>query len=165
MGILYCSKCGTKLRNGSRFCDRCGWQVDSYFSSQQRAYEAPRCHHCGTLIYDETEKVCPNCGRWLTEEPSGIKALFSCPNCGSLNIHKLVEAEYGDVEAKGREHIPLFGKPSGCLYWIVIGWWYWLYVGWWLEPIRAICSATRKTTYTVKTYTCRRCKYTWDVMK
>ena len=64
--MAYCSKCGTKLNEGSRFCHCCGQSVaDSMFTGNERktVYEGDlrKCPNCGALL-DAFSSRCISCG-------------------------------------------------------------------------------------------------------
>ncbi len=70
-----CSKCGTMVPEGQKFCSNCGNQMGSF------------CPGCGSAI-EPNAKFCMNCGKKLTancgqcgaELPPNTKF---CPNCGN----------------------------------------------------------------------------------
>ncbi len=58
-----CPNCGAPIRQGDRFCRKCG-------------YELLRCPNCGALVMED-DIFCGKCGYKLVEE------VFVCPECGA----------------------------------------------------------------------------------
>lgn len=88
---LFCSNCGTKLNEGSKFCHGCGAAVGTVVpqpqvqtpppvqqepnrSERQQEYvgKVLKCPHCGGVI-TETTAICPSCGMQIT----GRAAVYS----------------------------------------------------------------------------------------
>lgn len=82
--MLFCSNCGTKLNEGSKFCHGCGAAVGTVVpqpqvqtpppvqqepnrSERQQEYvgKVLKCPHCGGVI-TETTAICPSCGMQIT---------------------------------------------------------------------------------------------------
>ncbi|MBN2393574.1 MAG: zinc ribbon domain-containing protein [Anaerolineae bacterium] len=68
-----CPKCGTTLRSGARFCQKCGTPVP--FDVEQPAISDVSCPHCGEILRSGA-RFCQKCG----EE---IIPAQTCPNCGA----------------------------------------------------------------------------------
>lgn len=71
---MFCSQCGTKLPDNSKFCNQCGSPVRSY---QQSNIIRLRCEDCdGVMEIDESREVisCPYCGsKKIVLESDGVK--------------------------------------------------------------------------------------------
>lgn len=83
--ILFCSNCGIKLNEGSKFCHGCGTPVGTIATQPQVVQTPPpipteekksqrqqeyvgkvlKCPHCGGVI-NETTAICPECGMQIT---------------------------------------------------------------------------------------------------
>lgn len=65
--MSYCKKCGTKLADGARYCQKCGLAVNntSCSDANKRDYE-----------YEGKVYKCPNCGEVLKS------FMRNCPACG-----------------------------------------------------------------------------------
>jgi membrane protease subunit (stomatin/prohibitin family) len=68
-----CSKCGTMVPQGTRFCPQCGNAVGAPPSG-------PPCPKCGTVAPMGT-KFCPNCGASMTPPPAAPPVTQKCPKC------------------------------------------------------------------------------------
>ena len=62
--MAYCTNCGNQLREGAKFCDKCGYQVGAYDdgSKRQTVFEGNihKCPNCGEII-DAFTTTCPSC--------------------------------------------------------------------------------------------------------
>lgn len=71
---MFCSQCGTKLPDNSKFCHQCGSPVGK---SQQSNIIRLRCEDCdGVMEIDESREVisCPYCGsKKIVLESDGVK--------------------------------------------------------------------------------------------
>ena len=71
---MFCSQCGTKLPDNSKFCNQCGSPVGR---TQQSNIVRLRCEDCdGVMEIDESREVisCPYCGsKKIVLESDGIK--------------------------------------------------------------------------------------------
>ena len=83
--MLFCSNCGIKLNEGSKFCHGCGTAVGTIATQPQAVPTPPpipteekksqrqqefvgkvlKCPHCGGVI-NETTAICPECGIQIT---------------------------------------------------------------------------------------------------
>lgn len=89
--VLFCSNCGTKLNEGSKFCHGCGVAVgtvqkeaspvpppvsstqyaeqpnEGHYKERQQEYvgKVLKCPNCGGVI-NETTAICPECGMQIT---------------------------------------------------------------------------------------------------
>lgn len=63
--MAYCTNCGNQLRDGAKFCERCGipTQTEDGSIMRQDVYEGTihKCPNCGEIINAFTA-VCPSCG-------------------------------------------------------------------------------------------------------
>jgi len=55
--MAFCPKCGNEVKEGARFCVKCGWSVPA--AAVQEV--GKRCASCGTALKDGA-RFCPNCG-------------------------------------------------------------------------------------------------------
>lgn len=71
---MFCSQCGTKLPNDSKFCHQCGTPVGNY---RQSNIIRLRCEDCdGVMEIDESREVisCPYCSsKKIVLESDGVK--------------------------------------------------------------------------------------------
>lgn len=71
---MFCSQCGTKLPDNSKFCNQCGASIAQ---SQQSNIIRLRCEDCnGVMDIDESREVisCPYCGsKKIVLESDGVK--------------------------------------------------------------------------------------------
>lgn len=71
---MFCSQCGTKLPDNSKFCNQCGSSVGQ---SQHSNIVRLRCEDCnGVMDIDESREVisCPYCGsKKIVFESDGVK--------------------------------------------------------------------------------------------
>lgn len=71
---MFCSQCGTKLPDNSKFCNQCGSPVGR---TQQSNIVRLRCEDCdGVMEIDESREVisCPYCGsKKIVLESDGVK--------------------------------------------------------------------------------------------
>ena len=78
--MAYCSKCGVKLVDGAKFCQKCGSPTQggyTYTNQRQQEYagKAYKCPECGelvgieNLVYDEDAQTytCTQCGETFDE--------------------------------------------------------------------------------------------------
>ena len=56
---MFCKKCGNEVKDGAKFCGKCGWAVPA--ATAQAASVEKRCASCGTALKDGV-KFCPKCG-------------------------------------------------------------------------------------------------------
>jgi len=57
---MFCPQCGNDVKDGAKFCSKCGWAVPN--APVQNAQPAEqRCTSCGTVL-KEGARFCPNCG-------------------------------------------------------------------------------------------------------
>ena len=77
LGNNYCIECGHKLKKirnpkqNKNYCQVCGKRID---------LDSKFCNSCGSrIIRDEKQKVCPICGRWMSDT--------YCWNCGHDSFH------------------------------------------------------------------------------
>lgn len=71
---MFCSQCGTKLPDNSKFCCQCGTPV---YGQRQSNIARLRCEDCnGVMEIDESREVisCPYCGsKKIVLESDGVK--------------------------------------------------------------------------------------------
>ena len=65
--LVKCSKCGTMVKEGVKFCPECGNKMEA---------QTIKCPECGAEV-KAGAKFCPECGKKLTEEKK------VCPKCGA----------------------------------------------------------------------------------
>ena len=61
---MFCPKCGNEVKDGAKFCAKCGWAVPVTAVPTVVVQTAPvekRCASCGTALKDGV-KFCPKCG-------------------------------------------------------------------------------------------------------
>jgi len=54
---MFCANCGNNIKDGLRFCEKCGWAVPVTASVP----DVKKCASCGTVLNDEM-RFCPKCG-------------------------------------------------------------------------------------------------------
>ena len=96
--IITCSKCGSILSKGLKFCPECGKKYnpcpecgnDLYENAtfcEKCGYEVPKtCPSCGNVL-PKNSKFCPECGYSLVEKCSKCGHIYEgkpkfCPECG-----------------------------------------------------------------------------------
>jgi len=62
---MFCPKCGNEIKDGAKFCAKCGWAVPA--ATAQAASVEKRCASCGTVLKDGV-KFCPKCGGAVSTE-------------------------------------------------------------------------------------------------
>lgn len=96
---MFCSQCGTKLPDNSKFCNQCGSPVGRYHQSNIIRL---RCEDCnGVMDIDESREVisCPYCGsKKIVMESDGVK-IERMRNETKRERHRA----YRDVETKRAE--------------------------------------------------------------
>lgn len=77
---LKCNNCNTELREGAKFCPKCGGKVETPVKEDDNMII---CSKCGTE-YKKEFVVCPSCGN-IYEEPKAEEPIHTipvCPSCG-----------------------------------------------------------------------------------
>lgn len=64
--MAYCSNCGNELKQGAKFCDKCGTQVKTPHQ-EPHVSGGTACPSCGSLI-PLGNVVCPKCGNPLNQD-------------------------------------------------------------------------------------------------
>ena len=60
--MKYCPKCGSEVKNNTKFCQKCGAKFPIDHIKLNNEY----CKHCGSTISKGAIR-CPKCGRYLDE--------------------------------------------------------------------------------------------------
>lgn len=60
--MKYCPKCGSEVKNNTKFCQKCGAKFPIDHIKLNNEY----CKHCGSTIPKGAIR-CPKCGRYLDE--------------------------------------------------------------------------------------------------
>ena len=68
----FCSECGAELRDGAKFCLKCGKAV------VQQVPQAPMCVYCGAQL-KSTSRFCLKCGRPVASQASQPAASIAQP--------------------------------------------------------------------------------------
>lgn len=62
--FIYCQKCGSKLPENARFCNKCGQALNQFEppkTNNLKYKNLTTCKSCGALVA-KTAKACPKCG-------------------------------------------------------------------------------------------------------
>ncbi len=107
--MTYCSNCGNKLKEGAKFCDKCGTAVKGQSGQgpqHTNVNGGTTCTRCGSLIpFGNT--VCPNCGTPLYQKThtAAIVIGYICsilfPLIGAIIGIYLLTRENQDVHKHG----------------------------------------------------------------
>ncbi len=100
--MRFCTYCGEKLRNGAKFCDKCGKPLLSQSnikSNENKKQESKSsmpssCPHCKVpLLLNSYYTTCPSCGFKLRndteshdtvqKQPKDLQTPSTCPHCGT----------------------------------------------------------------------------------
>lgn len=71
--INICPNCGAQVNRSSKFCDRCGTEMQRIALSGNTAEVKPKCPNCGAEV-EENSTFCGECGTKLTAETVEQKA-------------------------------------------------------------------------------------------
>lgn len=69
--MAYCKNCGSKLIDSAKFCQKCGYPINSVDINTEKRQQyfsgkIYKCPHCGEIL-NSFESTCPSCGYELRE--------------------------------------------------------------------------------------------------